>query len=170
MSESTLNFLVSLGQIGAPTLAILAAILGALGGWAGKELSSGSNQRLLKLQTQVAAVIGDIWEPLTSKQIDILRTKIEAWHGPAKIFVMYENKFGRDLAESIATAFRAAKWEVVFQNGSGFLDGVKVGRGPEGPNMKKVLAAVLPEQIITVLGEDEQVKDFHVIGVGAKSE
>jgi uncharacterized protein YgbK (DUF1537 family) len=110
------NWLANWGQLVAGLLALLAAAIGIWATYASNQLRQASNAELVKaakiitrLEHQVT-VIGGEWPPLTSEQIEALRTKISAFDKPSRIQVMYENKFGKELAQSIANAFRAARW------------------------------------------------------------
>lgn len=183
MSDWALNFWSNWGQPLASILAIGAAIVGVLSSYASQQLTKVSDLQLLeavqiikklqsansKLQLQVGTVIGGAWTPLTSDQIELLRLKIESWGNPNKVQVMYENRFGKDLAESIANAFRAAKWTVMFSTGAGFSDGIEVGRGPISLKMQQALSDVLKIKDVRALRSNEDEIALFV-GVGAKLE
>jgi hypothetical protein len=87
-----------------------------------------------------------------------------------RIQVMYENAFGKDLAGSIALAFEAAKWDVMLGPGSGFENGIKVGPGQVGQQLKDIIIGITGVKDVAALRPQEQDSDLHFIGIGAKEE
>jgi hypothetical protein len=176
VSDESLNLLLTAGQIGALVFAVLAALAGGISGLAGKELSRRADTKLAELHSRVGTVIGGKWDPLTSTQIVSLRQKLDSMNridssGKApRIQVMYENAFGKDLAGSIALAFEAAKWDVMLGPGSGFENGIKVGPGQVGQQLKDIIIGITGVKDVAALRPQEQDSDLHFIGIGAKEE
>lgn len=176
MSNEKLNWLITWGPLVGLVFAVLAAVTGVISGYAGRELSRRSDARLAVLATQVGTVIGGTWDPLTSAQVEELRARIaeikpKVPPGRAPIAqVMYENAFGKDLAGSIALAFRAAGWSTTLGPGNGFESGIKLGRGPIGPILQKIIEDVTHIHDVTALGPQEPDLGFYFVGVGAKTQ
>ena len=174
VSEWWLTFLSNWGQLLAGGFALIAAAVGILASYASVQLTRKSNDQLVvasqiikRLERQVGTVIGGEWMPLTASQIEELRVSIVPWPR-MRIQVMYENEFGKAFAESIATAFRAANWDVKFSSGAGFGQGIEVGPGPNGLRMKEAIGRVTGLHNIRNLRADEPEHGIRFVGVGAK--
>jgi hypothetical protein len=85
---------------------------------------------------------------------------------------MYQTSLGKSFAQSIAMAFRAAKWEVNYDTGSGFEVGVEYGRGKKSVELMKALSSVIDPALLVGKGTDEPdappENSFFFIGVGSK--
>lgn len=81
--------------------------------------------------------VGSPWRPLSYGEVQALARELRAIE-KRRVQVMYENFQGRELARTIADAFEAAGWEEThYSTGSGFEEGLKVGRSPTlGPLIK----------------------------------
>jgi hypothetical protein len=85
--------------------------------------------RIDTLEERVRNTIGSKWEPLTRDEITKLTSAVSGLQ-KRMIQIMYSNYLGRDLAESIANAFRIGGWgDMSFSEGSGLGVGVSTGLG-----------------------------------------
>jgi hypothetical protein len=170
------NFFASYGPLIAGGFAVGAAIVGIISAFASNELAEKSNSDLKRaaaiierLEKQVSTVIGDEWAPLDTEQVEKLRSAIATVPIRGTIQVMYLNAFGKSFAQSLATAFRAAQWEVRFSTGGGFEAGVEVGRGKSSKLLIGALAEVIDPKVLVNIGADEESNNnFFFIGVGSK--
>ena len=95
--------------------------------------------RIDKLEGIVRRTVGSEWAPLTPAQVAALSREV-AGIERRRIQVMYQNHYGKDLARTIADAFEAAGWDVHYSSGSGFEEGLFVGRSPTlGPLLKTAI-------------------------------
>jgi hypothetical protein len=82
------------------------------------------------LENTINLTIGRRWEPLTKAEIDLLSKNLGA--APTvkiQVMVMYENAFGKDLAQSFYDALKLAGWTATFGSGNGFGYGVSTQQG-----------------------------------------
>jgi hypothetical protein len=78
----------------------------------------------------LSETIGKRWPPLTSQQVEALTKELETTP-KYRVQLMYMNQLGKDLAESIHTAFIKAGWgdQVTFMPGGGGHFGIIAGAG-----------------------------------------
>ncbi|KYK45162.1 hypothetical protein A1D31_11055 [Bradyrhizobium liaoningense] len=124
--------------------------------------------RAVQVIERLEMVIGEQWSPLDIDQIETLRQAVAAIPIRGKVHVMYLNSLGKSFAQSIATAFRAANWEVQYSTGGGFEVGVEYGRGTNSAELQKALSSVIDPSLLVGRGLDEQNQGFFFIGVGSK--
>ncbi len=171
------TFFASYGPLIAGCFAVGAAIIGIISTFASNQLAEKSNTDLKRaatiierLEKQVSTVIGDEWAPLDTEQVEKLRSALASLPLKGTIQVIYLNAFGKSFAQSLATAFRAAQWEVRFSTGSGFEAGVEVGRGKSSKMLVGALSEVVdPKVLVNVGAEEDSPNNFFFIGVGSKS-
>ena len=119
-------------------LAVAAAFIGIISTFASNqtEKSNADLKRAVaiieRLEKQVATVIGDEWTPLDTDQVEKLRDALSKLPFTGTAQVMYSNAYGKSFAQSLATAFRTARWDVRFGTGGGLEAGIVVGPGPSG--------------------------------------
>jgi hypothetical protein len=95
--------------------------------------------RIERLEGVIRRTVGSEWAPLTKSEVQNLSREVASIE-KRRIQVMYLNAYGKDLAQSIADAFEAAGWDVPYSMGSGFEDGLFVGRSPTvSPAMKAAI-------------------------------
>lgn len=169
------NFFASYGPLIAGCFAVGAAIIGIISTFASNQLAEKSNADLKRaatiierLEKQVSTVIGDEWAPLDTEQVERLRSAISTLPVRGTIQVMYLNAFGKSFAQSLATAFMAAKWEVRFSTGGGFEAGIEVGRGKSSKLLIGALSEVIDPTFLVNKGSDEENNNFFFIGIGSK--
>jgi|SRR5437763_2294545 hypothetical protein len=169
------NFFASYGPLIAGCLAVGAAIVGIISTFASNQLVERSNADLKRagaiierLEKQVSTVIGDEWTPLDTEQVEKLRSALSKLPVKGSIEVMYLNAFGKSFAQSLATAFMAAQWDVKFSTGSGFEAGIEVGRGKSAKLLIEAMSAVIDPQLLVGKGLDEDTSNLFFIGVGSK--
>jgi hypothetical protein len=156
--------------------AVGAAIIGIISTFASNQLTDKSNADLKRaaaiierLEKQVSTVIGDEWTPLDTEQVEKLRAALSKLPIKGSIQVMYLNAYGKSFAQSMATAFMAAKWDVRFSTGGGFEAGVEVGRGKSSNLLIQALSEVVDPKMLVSKGLDEDnAANFFFIGVGSK--
>ncbi len=79
---------------------------------------------------------------------------------------MYENHFGKELAQSILEAFKEARWsEALVSTGSGLGEGIVVGWSSRAEAVKTALETVgkLP---VWAKDTEKEIPDLIIVGVG----
>jgi hypothetical protein len=117
-------------------VAIAASIAAALSGGVALHFR---NRASVETADMLSATIGKRWLPLTSRQIELLTKELETTP-KYPVQLMYLNQLGKDLAESIHTAFIKAGWneQVKFMPGAGNHFGIIAGAGTETAAALKV--------------------------------
>jgi hypothetical protein len=85
--------------------------------------------KIQKLEETIKRSVGSPWKPLAYPEVQALARGLAAIE-KRRVQVMYENFQGKELARTIADAFEAAGWDTHYSTGSGFEEGLKVGRSP----------------------------------------
>ncbi len=171
MSDESLNLLLTAGQIGALVFALLAAFAGGIWDWQERSFRKPTPnlRNCTRRSARLLAANGILLRARKSaKNSNSMNNKINSWGKAPRIQVMYENAFGKDLAGSIALAFEAAKWDVMLGPGSGFENGIKVGPGQVGQQLKDIIIGITGVKDVAALRPQEQDSDLHFIGIGAK--
>jgi hypothetical protein len=165
-------FFSSYGSIIAGFLAAAGVVIGIISSVASSRMAEKSTAdltRAVQVIERLETVIGDQWTPLDTDQVETLRKAIAALPFKGSIQVMYLNSLGKSFAQSIATAFRAAKWDVQYSTGGGFEAGVEYGRGTNSTELQKALSSVIDPALLVGKGTDEQNNHGHFfVGVGSK--
>lgn len=164
-------FFSTYGSLIAGLFAAIGVAVGIISSVASNQVAQKSNadlQRAVHVIERLETVIGDQWEPLDTDQVETLRKAIDAIPFKARIQVMYETTLGKALAQGIATAFRAAKWDVTFSTGSGFEVGVEYGRAARSVELGKALSSVIDTSLLVGRGVDAQETEDFFVGVGSK--
>ncbi|WP_027518050.1 hypothetical protein [Bradyrhizobium sp. WSM1417] len=164
-------FFSNYGSIIAGFFAAAGVVIGIISSVASSQLaekSAADLTRAVQVIERLETVIGEQWSPLDIEQIETLRKAIAAMPFKGKIHVMYLNSLGKSFAQSIATAFRAASWDVQYSTGGGFEVGVEYGRGAKSTELQKALSSVIDPSLLVGRGVDEQSQEFFFIGVGSK--
>ncbi|WP_147270259.1 MULTISPECIES: hypothetical protein [Rhodopseudomonas] len=164
-------FFSTYGSIIAGFFAAAGVIIGIISSVASSQLADKSNadlKRAVEIIERLEVVIGEQWSPLDTEQVETLRVAVTRIPFKGTIQVMYLNALGKSLAQSIATAFRAAQWEVRFSTGGGFESGVEYGRGTHAMELGKALASVIDPALLNGRGTEETSQNLYFIGVGSK--
>lgn len=168
------SFLSNYGSIIAGFFAVCGAIVGILSSYASHQAAQKSAAELVKATEvieRLETVIGDRWGSLSTQQVEILRTALAALPFKGTVQIMYETSLGRDFAQSIAIAFRAAQWTVRYSPGGGFEEGLAYGRGTSADQIGKALATVVDPALLRHVGADEtnaNADNHYFVGVGSK--
>jgi hypothetical protein len=120
------------------------------------------------LEHTIRVTVGARWTPLSAPQISILASKLKIIQ-KSRASIMYENSLGKEMAQSIVEAFKAAGWnEAVLQTGSGLGDGVVVGWSSRAVAVKEALesTAKLP---VWAKDTEKEIPDLIIVGVGINS-
>jgi hypothetical protein len=119
------------------------------------------------LERTIGMTIGAKWEPLNKAEIAALAEKIKSIP-KVRMQIMYENALGKDLAQSLFEAFKAADWDGAWlSTGSGFGDGVLAGRGTRAVALKAALESTTKIKV-NVMDADKEI-DIIILGVGINS-
>lgn len=165
-------FFSTYGSIIAGFFAAAGVVVGIISSYASNQVAGKSNadlKRAVKVIERLETVIGDHWDPLDVEQIEVLRRAIVAMPFKGRVHVMYQTSLGKSFAQSIATAFRAAQWDVQYGTGGTFEVGVEYGRGTNTIELKKALSSVIDPALLVGVGVDEaNAGDFFFVGVGSK--
>jgi hypothetical protein len=164
-------FFSSYGSIIAGFFAAAGVVVGIISSVASSNMADKSKAdltRAVQVIERLEMVIGDQWQPLDTDQVETLRKAIVAAPFKASVHVMYLNSLGKSFAQSIATAFRAAGWEVKYSTGGGFEVGVEFGRGSKSLEIQKALSSVIDPTLLVGRGTDEPDQGLFFIGVGSK--
>jgi hypothetical protein len=164
-------FFSNYGSIIAGFFAAAGVVIGIISSVASSQMADKSKAdltRAVQVIERLEAVIGDQWDALDTDQVETLRKAIIAMPFKGTVHVMYLNSLGKSFAQSIATAFRAAQWEVKYSTGGGFEVGVEYGRGSTSPELMKALSSVIDPALLVGRGTDEQPMNFFFVGVGSK--
>jgi hypothetical protein len=164
-------FFSNYGSIIAGFFAAAGVVVGIISSVASSQMaekSAADLTRAVQVIERLETVIGEQWTTLDIDQIETLRKAIAALPFKGKIHVMYLNSLGKSFAQSIATAFRAANWEVQYSAGAGFEVGVEYGRGTNSIELHKALSSVIDPSLLVEKGADEPIQGFFFIGVGSK--
>jgi hypothetical protein len=95
--------------------------------------------KIQRLEETVKRSVGAPWKPLSYGEVQALARELRTLE-KRRVQVMYENFQGIELARTIADAFEAAEWDTLYSTGSGFEEGLKVGRSPTlGPQIKEAI-------------------------------
>jgi hypothetical protein len=104
--------------------------------------------RIDELEATIRRTIGSKWTPLTAQQVQALSREVAPIE-KRRLQVMYQNPYGKELARTIADAFEGAGWDVHYSTGSGFEEGLFVGRSPiVGPLLKAAIERATPLTVI----------------------
>lgn len=164
-------FFSTYGSIVAGFFAAAGVVIGIISSVASSQMADKSNadlKRAVQVIERLETVIGDQWDALDAEQVETLRKAIVAIPFKGKVHVMYLNSLGKSFAQSIATAFRAAQWEVQYSTGGGFEVGVEYGRGTNSLEMLKALSSVIDQSLLVGKFTEEPNSDFFFVGVGSK--
>lgn len=164
-------FFSNYGSIIAGFFAAAGVVIGIISSVASSQLAEKSKAdltRAVRVIERLEMVIGDQWQSLDIDQVETLRLAIAAVPFKGAVHVMYLNFLGKSFAQSIATAFRAAGWEVKYSTGGGFEVGVEYGRGTNSVELQKALSSVIDPALLVGRGADEQNQGFFFVGVGSK--
>ncbi|WNV10720.1 hypothetical protein [Tardiphaga sp. 709] len=164
-------FFSNYGSIIAGFFAAAGVVVGIISSVASSQMAEKSKTdltRAVQVIERLETVIGDQWDALDTEQVETLRKAIVAMPFKGLVHVMYLNSLGKSFAQSIATAFRAAQWEVKYSTGGGFEVGVEYGRGAKSPEIMKALSSVINPGLLVGRGTDEPPADFFFVGVGSK--
>lgn len=124
-----------------------------------------ARQKIESLERTVRATIGSQWTPLNTDQIAALSTKLRTIK-KSRAQIMYENALGKELAQNIFAAFKAAGWdEATFGTGSGLGEGIVVGWSSRAEEVKTALevTANLP---VWAKDTEKEISDLVIVGVG----
>lgn len=165
-------FFSTYGSIIAGFFAAAGVVVGIISSVASSQVADKSNadlKRAVQVIERLETVIGDQWDALDAEQVETLRKAIIAMPFKGRVQVMYLNSLGKSFAQSIATAFRAAQWDVTYSTGGGFEVGVEYGRGGKSTELRKALSSVIDPALLVGRGTEEQsASDFFFVGVGSK--
>jgi hypothetical protein len=121
--------------------------------------------RIENLEKIVKTAIGSNWTALTGREVEALSAAVAAIE-KRRVLVMYQNAYGKALARTIADAFEAAGWDVRYSTGSGFEDGIFVGRSPAvSPLMKAAIERTTSLKVIYMPPENSWDEDGPYTGV-----
>ena len=133
-----------------------------------------ANATVQGLEEVIRRAVGSRWEPLSHGEIRNLSGELRKIER-RRVQVMYLNRYGKELAQSLADAFEAAGgWEVVSSMGGGFEEGIFVGRTPKlSPLLKRAIEATTKLKVEMIL-DTEDARDgaessvFVAVGVNPK--
>lgn len=168
------SFLSNYGSIVAGFFAVCGAVVGILSSYASHQAAQKSAAKLVRATEvieRLETVIGDRWGTLTAQEIETLRMAIAAMPFKGTAQIMYETSLGRDFAQSLTIAFRAAEWRVVYSPGGGFDEGIVFGPGPDAEHVGKALASAIEPSLLRHIHANDTAPNadhYFVIGVGAK--
>jgi hypothetical protein len=120
------------------------------------------------LEHTIRVTVGARWTPLSKSEISTLASKLKDIQ-KSRASIMYENALGKDMAQSIFDAFKAAGWdEATLDHGSGLGDGIVVGWSSRAVAVKAALesTAKLP---VWAKDTEKEIPDLIIVGVGINS-
>ena len=165
-------FFSTYGSIVAGLLAAAGVFVGILSSVASYQVAQKSTadlKRAVEVIERLETVIGDQWQPLDTDQVETLRKAVAELPFKGRVQIMYLNSLGKSFALSIANAFRAAQWDVMFSTGGGFETGVEVGPGRNTPQLIGALSSVIDKALLVPKrAEDDSIENFYFVGVGSK--
>jgi hypothetical protein len=120
------------------------------------------------LERAVHMAIGAKWEPLTKAEIALLVPKLRLIQ-KSRIQIIYENAFGKELAQSFLDAFREAGWDgAPLVTGTGFGDEVLIGYSTRAVAAKEAIESSSNIKI-RAIDTEKEIADLMVLGVGINS-
>lgn len=120
------------------------------------------------LEHSLRTTIGARWEPLSKSQISNLAARLREMP-KSQAQIMYENALGKEMAESIFSAFKDAGWDqATILTGSGFGDGIITGWGSRAVALKSALDNTGTFRV-SVRDPDNNNPSLVIIGVGINS-
>jgi hypothetical protein len=127
-----------------------------------------AKEKVDSLERTIKMLAGARWEPLTKSQIDSLAGRLKEIK-KSRAQIMYENAFGKELAQTIFEAFKQAGWsEASLSTGGGLGDGIVTGWSSRAVAIKDALSA---EKLPGVWAKDteKEIPDLVIVGVGINS-
>jgi len=121
------------------------------------------------LENTIRLTVGSKWEALSSYQISALAVQLKAIQ-KSRAEVMYENALGKDLAQSILSAFKEAGWDQARLNiGSGLGEGIVVGWSSRAVAIGAALETTAKLKGVWAKDTEKEIGDLVIVGVGVNS-
>jgi len=121
------------------------------------------------LEQTVRMTVGSRWAVLSRDEIATLAGKLKEIE-KSRASIMYENALGKELAQNIFEAFKAAGWTgATIGPGSGLGDGIVVGWSSRAVAVKAALESTDPKLPVWAKDTEKEIPDLVIVGVGINS-
>lgn len=124
-----------------------------------------AKDKIESLEHTIKSIAGTPWQPLTPTQVSALVSKLKTIK-KSRASIMYENAFGKALAQTIFDAFKEAGWESSeFTQGSGIGEGIVVGWSSRAVEIKTALESTAKLRV-WAKDTEKEITDLVIVGVG----